>query len=81
MNFEKLVTSSSDPRALSLTVKGVLTAVLPFLLMLTGLPEADMNAIVELVVDIVFYGTTLLSLVMTVYGLIRKAVNGRWSAE
>jgi hypothetical protein len=80
MNFEKLITSSADPRALSLTVKGILVAVLPFLLMVTGLPEADANAIIEVVVDVVFYGSTLLSLIMTGYGLIRKALNGRWSA-
>lgn len=80
MNLSKLLTSSSDPTALSLTVKGVLVAILPVALVVTGVSESDANALIESIVDIVFYGATLFSLVMTAYGLVRKVIKGRWSA-
>ena len=60
--------------------QGVLVALVPFIMVATNLPEAEINTIIGYIVDVVFYGTALVSAVMTIWGLIRKAVNGRWSA-
>lgn len=81
MNFQKLITSSSDPKALSLTVKGILTALLPIVIALSGIDEATANGILDTIVNIVFYGSSLLSALVTLYGLLRKVKLGRWSAE
>ena len=79
--MNKLFTSSADPKQLSLTVRGILLAVLPILIALSGVDEATATGIVDTIVDITFYGTTLFSLVVTLYGLLRKIRLGRWSAE
>jgi hypothetical protein len=79
--FNKLITSSADPRALSLTVRGILVAILPVFLVVTGMDEMEANVILDRIVDIVFYGSALISVSFTAFGLIRKAVMRRWSAE
>ena len=79
--MNKLFTSSADPKALSLTVKGILTAILPIVIVLLGIDEATANGILDTIVNIVFYGSTLLSALVTLYGLLRKVRLGKWSAE
>jgi len=81
MNLDKLIKSSADPKALSLTVKGVLTALLPVFIAFSGADEATANGILDLIVDVTFYGSALVSTVVTLYGLLRKLKLGRWSAE
>lgn len=78
--FYKLTRSSTDPKQLSMTVQGVLVGLVPLIITITGLTEAQLNEIIEAVVDIVYLTTSLVAAAYTVVGLIRKAVNRRWSA-
>ncbi len=80
MTIQKLLTSSADPKKTSLFVKGILVALVPLVMAFTGASEAYVSAIVDGIVDVVFYGTALLSSVQIVYGLARKLQFGRWSA-
>lgn len=79
--FNKLIRSSTDPKALSLTVRGILVSVLPIAIAVLGIDEAVANGIVDAVVNLVYYGASLVSVVMTLYGLIRKVKLKRWSAD
>lgn len=81
MNLDKLIASSADPKQLSLTVRGILTSILPFFIMFSGADEATANGILNTIVDVVFYGSALFSTVVTGYGLLRKIKLGRWSAS
>lgn len=81
MNFDKLITSSVDPTKLSLTIRGFLVALIPLIIVFTGLSEADVNGLVDGIVNIVFLATSLYSAGAMVVGLLRKAKLGRWSAE
>ena len=78
--MNKLITSSVSPERVSLTVRGLLFSLLPIIMYVTGLPEATLEPILDVIVDSVFFATALVSSAMTVYGLIRKAINKRWSA-
>ena len=78
--MNKLITSSVSPERVSLTVRGLLFSLLPVLMYVTGLPEATLEPILDVIVDSVFFATALVSTLMTGYGLIRKAINKRWSA-
>lgn len=69
--------SSADATKVSLTVRGILLGIVPMVMLLFGITEAEAIAIVDVIVDIVFYGTTLISLVMTLYGLVRKFIKPR----
>jgi len=84
MDFEKIVawfvTSSQDPKKLSLTVKGALLAVAPFVMYFTGFTDADFNQFVEAIVAFVFAATTAVSALQIAFGLLRKVKFGRWSA-
>jgi hypothetical protein len=75
-----LITSSKDPRALSLTVKGLLVAIAPLAMYALGLTEADFNDLVGGIVNLVFTVATAFSAFMTVWGLLRKVRLNRWSA-
>jgi hypothetical protein len=81
MNFEKFITSSSDPRKLSLTVKGFLLAILPIILAITGMTEGEVQPIIDVVVDLTFYLTSIIAGVQMLIGLVRKVKLGRWSAK
>lgn len=78
--LKKLFTSSTDPKKISLTVQGALVAIAPIAIAMTNLNADQYNAVVNGVVDIVFYGTALVSALTTVYGLVRKVKLGKWSA-
>lgn len=75
-----LITSSKDPKALSLTVKGALLAIAPLAMYAFGVTEADFNDIVGGIVNLVFALATAFSAFMTLWGLLRKVRLGRWSA-
>lgn len=79
--MNKFLASSADPTKLSMTVRGVLVAIIPLLVVFTGLGDAEVNAIIDLIVNIVFWVTSIVSAVVTLYGLVRKVQLGRWSAE
>lgn len=80
MDFSWLIRSSADPRNTSLAIKGALVAIMPIVLYVTGIAEADFNIVVEAIVSTIFALSTIVSAVMTVYGIIRKVQFGRWSA-
>ena len=75
-----LITSSADPKKVSLAVRGALLAIAPIAMYATGLTEADFNNLVEAIVTGVFALTTLASMMQIVWGLLRKVNLGRWSA-
>lgn len=80
MNIDKLITSSGDPAKVSAMVKGTVVALLPAIIYFTGATEADINAIVDGFIQVLFLGTTLYSTVMFVFGGLRKIYHKRWSA-
>lgn len=64
--------SSADPNKLSITVKGVLLALVPgilYLLGLVGLKLTDVSLI-----EIINQGAIALSSILVIYGLLRKAI-------
>lgn len=74
------LTSSSDPKQLSLTVRGVLVAVVPLVavgIKLAGgeLDDSQVQAIVDGVSEAVFLFGSAVSVIMMVVGLIRKVYN------
>lgn len=73
--FSWFVKSSQDPARISLTVKGGLLAILPIIMVLTGIDEGSSNYFVDAITDIVFYGLSLVSAVGVVYGFGRKLYN------
>jgi sulfite exporter TauE/SafE len=76
----KLIVSSTDPHKVSMTVKGLLVAIAPLAMIIFGINDADFNAVIEALVNVVFLGTQLLSALLIVVGLVRKLFAGRWSA-
>jgi hypothetical protein len=84
MDFKKilawLITSSKDPKQLSLTVKGALLAAAPILMLVTGLNDPDFNRLADSIAAFVFAATTGLAALQVALGLLRKVKFGRWSA-
>lgn len=73
------LSSSVNPQQLSMTIKGILTALVPVIIAFANLRGITLdneviNAVVNFIVDFVFYGATLVSMVITAYGAIRKAI-------
>lgn len=80
LNFIYRITRSSiDPTALSLTVRGFLTYVIPFIIFATGLEPDVVKSIGDMLVKIVFDLTTLLATAQVLWGLLRKAYLLRWN--
>lgn len=72
--------SSVDPQKLSLTIKGVIAAVVPIILVLApmfhwSVNADDFNHLADGVEAVIVAGSSLVSAVMIVYGLIRKFRN------
>ena len=78
--MNKFLTSSTDPNKLSLTIRGILLAILPIIMVFTGLTEAEIQPIIDGIVQLVFLLTAIVSAGQVVYGAIRKLYIGRWSA-
>ena len=76
--LNKLIRSSVDPTKLSMTFRGFLVALVPLIIMVTGLNPDTVNSIADMLVEIVFIGATFYSSVLVLIGLIRKAYLGRW---
>jgi hypothetical protein len=78
--MNKLLASSSDPKQLSLTVRGVLVAVVPLVAVVIRaaggeLDDSQVQAIIDGVSEAVFLLGSAVSAVMMVAGLVRKAYN------
>lgn len=74
-----LIVSSSNPAAVSLTIKGVLVGVVPFLMQylpIIGIQVSpDFANVPDMVYSIVFYGLTFLASFMSFVGFVRKLWN------
>ena len=72
-----VLSSSIDPQSLSLTVKGIIVAAIPFVIWFSklqgwDLPEGDLNNLADGVEASIQQVGILISSVMVVYGLARK---------
>lgn len=79
--MKKFITSSADPKQLSLTVKGLLVSIVPLVMLFTGMTQAEINPIIDSIEQVVFFGASLLSAGQVLYGLVRKIKLGKWSAD
>ena len=76
-----LVLSSSDAAKLSLSVKGILLGIIPILITVTGItgiqiPNAEtLTAVVELVGTFIQVALGIVSLVVTLIGVVRKILS------
>lgn len=91
-----LVTSSTDPDKTSLTIRGILVGIVPTViwmlpLLCTGvkicIDPNSLPVLVDIAIQIVHYIliaiqaiTVVISSVMFIWGMIRKFMNGQWSA-
>ena len=78
--MNKLLVSSTDPKQLSLTIKGALTLILPLAALLIKasggqVDNQDLEGIIEVIGDIAFFAGSILSLGAIFVGAIRKIVN------
>lgn len=77
MQIPKIFVSSVNPQQLGLTVKAALVALVPLVLIITGmtnvnLGQEDLTAIVDGIVNVVVAVSTALSVIMAFVGIIRK---------
>jgi len=77
MTIPKFLTSSVNPEQLGLTVKAALVAIVPVVLVITGLThinlgQQELTEIIDGIVSLVVTGTALLSAVMGFIGVMRK---------
>ncbi len=83
--FQWIVYSSADPRKISLTVRAALLGVVPMLLnavsvacgfglVCLGVDADGLNTVAEAVSNLVFWGFSIVSGVMFLYGFVRKIV-------
>lgn len=77
--MSNFLSSSADANKISLTVKGILLSLVPIIMIMTGLTEAEIQPIIDTIVQIVFLATTLISAGQVLYGLMRKIYLKRWS--
>jgi hypothetical protein len=77
-NFIKwVIGSSSDAEGISLTVKGALTAIIPYVIFASGIghvsvSQSDLTNFVADIASLVQILLTGVSMVMATYGLLRK---------
>lgn len=71
--------SSKDGQSLSRTVKGILTAFIPVILVIAQANSYDIDK--NVLVDIVTAITALVSAGLTIYGLVMKVLNRNQSKE
>jgi len=77
------LSSSYNPENLALTVRGILTGLLPAILILVNaagwadtLDEGTLKQLIEAVVNLISIGGGLLAAVMTGWGILRKIFIG-----
>jgi uncharacterized membrane protein len=81
MQIPKFLTSSVNPEQLGLTVKGLLVAIIPTVLLIAGLThlnlgQTDLTSLADAIVEATVAISTAVSAVMVVVGLIRKILVG-----
>lgn len=91
MNFWSwLITSSQDPRYTSLAVKAALTTFGAYLVQSIAvacslgiacidLDNNTLQSVIDLIANVVLYGTMLIGTLTTLFGLLRKWASGQWS--
>ena len=77
MQIPKFLSSSVDPEQLGLTIKGLLVAIIPTVLLIAGvahinLGQADLSQFVDATVNVVIAVSTALSAFMVLVGIVRK---------
>lgn len=77
--MSNFLSSSADANKISLTIKGILLSLVPIIMISTGLTEAEIQPIIDTVVQMVFLATTIVSAGQVLYGLMRKIYLKRWS--
>ncbi len=77
--FAFLVTSSADPEKTALSIKGILVLLVPILSAFLGIDSTLSDTIVGSAVDLITNLLTLVGILMTLWGLIRKVRLGRWA--
>jgi hypothetical protein len=75
--MNKLLGSSADPQKIALTIKGLLTSIVPIILVVCqakglDITDATLNPYIDLIYNTIIYGTLCWSGLMTLFGLIRK---------
>lgn len=78
--MKRFLTSSADPTKLSLMVKGFLMALVPLLMIWTGLTEADLTGLIGYIEQIVYLITSLYAVGAVLFGALRKLYLGRWNS-
>lgn len=73
----KFLTSSVDPEKISLTVKGVIVAIVPIVITIAGLThlnlgQADITALGDGLINLVNLIAQLTAAIMVVWGIARK---------
>lgn len=77
--LSKVLTSSADPSRVSLLIRGVLMSFAPMVMLVLGITEADFGSLVDGIVEVVFFATSLIAALQMVWGGVRKINLGRWS--
>jgi len=72
MNYPKFLQSSVDPTQLSMMVRGFLMALVPILMVVTGMSENEFTPIFDAAQLTVFYLTSAVAALWVVWGGIRK---------
>lgn len=78
-SLKKFLVSSANPEQVSMTIKGMLLAFIPFVLLAVnalgiGVGEGDLKEVVEAVGAFVVAIMGSISSVMVLYGLVRKII-------
>jgi hypothetical protein len=79
--MNKYLVSSADATKYSTTFKGILMAVLPIIMIVSGLNEAELIPIIEAISNGIFLITSAIASLQIVFGLGRKIYLERWSAK
>ena len=77
--MKSLITSSADPQKISLTIKGLLTTLIPVILVVTGMAEADITQAIDSIGTLVFAVASAIAAGQVLFGLGRKIYLKRWS--
>ena len=77
MQIPKFLTSSVNPEQLGLTIKGLLVAIIPTVLLVAGLThlnlgQEDLTNLADAIVSATVAISTAVSAIMVVVGLVRK---------
>ena len=78
--MNSLIMSSANATKYSTTVKGLLIGILPVIMAVTGLTTEDAQSWIDVITNLVFFGTSLIATIQVIYGLARKIYLQKWSA-